>query len=150
MHCPYCTGQEFEVVETRDSEDLNTIRRRRACLKCKKRFTTYERVENVYLFVLKRSGKKEQFSREKLKTGIIRSCEKTTVSLPVIENIVDEIERELRCGESITMQSAEIGRLVAIKLQKLDKVAYMRFSSVFKHFAALEDFANEAKQLQDN
>src|SRR5476651_160566 len=96
MKCPYCGSRETEVVETRDSEDLETIRRRRECVSCKKRFTTYERIENINLIVIKKDGKREQFDRDKLKRGIIRSCEKTTVTLEDIEKIVTEIERELR------------------------------------------------------
>src|SRR3990170_6438807 len=96
MKCPYCGSKETEVVETRDSEDLETIRRRRACIKCEKRFTTYERVENINLVVIKKEGRREQFDRDKLKNGIIRSCEKTKVTHEDIERIVTEIERELR------------------------------------------------------
>ena len=131
MHCPYCGSRESEVVETRDSEDLDTIRRRRSCLSCQKRFTTYERVETVNLFVIKRDGRREQFSREKLKTGLLKSCEKTTVPVEVIEKIVTDIVRELRGGESVEVSSEKIGQLVADHLKKLDKIAYIRFSSVF-------------------
>jgi transcriptional repressor NrdR len=148
MHCPYCGNRESEVVETRDNVDLNTIRRRRACLQCVKRFTTYERVETVYLLVIKKDGKREQFNREKLKTGLIRACEKTRVSLDIIEQIVSDIERELRCAESIEVKSDEIGEMVASKLKLVDKVAYIRFSSVFKHFVAVEDFEKKVKELQ--
>ena len=101
MKCPYCGSKDTEVVETRDSEDLETIRRRRACLKCEKRFTTYERIENVALIVIKKDGKREQFNRDKLKNGIFRSCEKTTVSAENIEKIVNEIEMELRGADSV-------------------------------------------------
>ncbi len=148
MHCPYCGNRESEVVETRDNVDLNTIRRRRACLQCVKRFTTYERIENVYLLVIKRDGKREQFNREKVKTGMVRACEKTSVSLATIEKIISDIERELRCAESIEVKSDEIGEIVASKLKLVDKVAYIRFSSVFKHFVAVEDFENEMRELQ--
>lgn len=147
MKCPYCGSKETEVVETRDSEDLETIRRRRSCLKCEKRFTTYERVENVTLVVIKKEGKREQFNRDKLKNGIIRSCEKTTVSVEQIEKIVTEIEMELRGADSVEVESKKIGQLVATKLKKLDKVAYIRFSSVFKRFVDLEDFEKELKKL---
>lgn len=147
MKCPYCGSKETEVVETRDSEDLETIRRRRSCLKCEKRFTTYERVENVTLVVIKKEGKREQFNRDKLKNGIIRSCEKTTVSVEQIERIVTEIERELRGADSVEVESKKIGQLVATKLKKLDKVAYIRFSSVFKRFVDIEDFEKEVKRL---
>jgi transcriptional repressor NrdR len=147
MKCPYCGSRETEVVETRDSEDLETIRRRRACVKCEKRFTTYERVENVNLVVIKKDGRREQFDRDKLKNGIIRSCEKTTVTVDDIEKIVTEIERELRGGESVEVESKKIGQLVATRLKKLDKIAYIRFSSVFKRFVDIEDFEKEVKKL---
>ena len=147
MKCPYCGSKETEVVETRDSEDLETIRRRRACIKCEKRFTTYERVENVNLVVIKKDGKREQFQRDKLKNGIIRSCEKTTVSLEDIEKIVTEVERELRGADSVEVDSKKIGQMVSAKLKKLDKIAYIRFSSVFKRFVDIEDFEKEVKKL---
>lgn len=147
MKCPYCGSKNTEVVETRDSEDLETIRRRRACLSCEKRFTTYERVENVNLVVIKKDGRREQFNRDKLKNGIIRSCEKTTVTVEDIEKIVTEIERELRGADSIEVESKKIGQLVAARLKKLDKVAYIRFSSVFKRFVDAEDFEKEIKRI---
>ncbi|KKR76830.1 MAG: Transcriptional repressor NrdR [Candidatus Levybacteria bacterium GW2011_GWA2_40_8] len=147
MKCPYCGSKETEVVETRDSDDLETIRRRRACLKCEKRFTTYERVENINLVVIKKDGRREQFNRDKLKSGIIRSSEKTKISLDKIEKIVVDIERELRTLDSIEVESKKIGHMVAQRLKKLDKVAYIRFSSVFKRFVDVEDFEKEVKKL---
>lgn len=147
MKCPYCGSKETEVVETRDSDDLETIRRRRACLACEKRFTTYERVENINLVVIKKDGRREQFNRDKLKGGILRSCEKTKITVDDIERIVTEIERELRTGDSIEVESKKIGQMVSNKLKKLDKVAYIRFSSVFKRFVDVEDFENEVKKL---
>lgn len=147
MKCPYCGSRETEVVETRDSEDLETIRRRRECINCKKRFTTYERVENVNLIVIKKDGRREQFNRDKLKNGIIRSCEKTKVTLEDIERIVAETERELRGEASVEVESKKIGQMIATKLKKIDKVAYIRFSSVFKHFVDVEDFEKEVKKL---
>ena len=147
MKCPYCGSKDTEVVETRDSEDLETIRRRRECIKCKKRFTTYERIENINLIVIKKAGRREQFDRDKLKRGIIRSCEKTKVSLEDIEKIVTEIERELRTADSVEIESKKIGQMVASRLKSLDKVAYIRFSSVFKRFVDVEDFEKEVKRL---
>lgn len=147
MKCPYCGSKETEVVETRDSEDLETIRRRRECLTCNKRFTTYERIENVNLIVIKKDGKREQFDRDKLKRGIMQSCQKTTVTLSDIEKIVTEIERELRGADSVEVESKKIGQLVAARLKTLDKVAYIRFSSVFKRFVDVEDFEKEVKRL---
>ena len=147
MQCPYCKSTDSEVVETRVSEDGTNIRRRRTCVKCGKRYTTYERIENVTLIVTKRDGKREQFDREKLRTGIVRACGKTTVSVEQINNIVDEIERELISGESVEVEAKKIGQMVALKLKKLDKVAYIRFASVFKRFVDLEDFEKELKRL---
>jgi len=147
MRCPYCGSRETEVVETRDSEDLETIRRRRACLKCEKRFTTYERVENINLIVIKKGGKREQFNRDKLRDGIIRACEKTTVPVETIDKIVTEVERELRGGDSVELESKKIGQMAANKLKKIDKVAYIRFSSVFRRFVDVEDFEKEVKKL---
>lgn len=147
MKCPYCGSNKTEVVETRDSEDLETIRRRRACLSCKKRFTTYERVENINLVVIKKDGKRDQFQRDKLKAGILKSCEKTKVSVDKIERIVTEIERELRGADSVEVESRKIGQLVAAQLKKIDKVAYIRFSSVFRRFVDVEDFEKEVRRL---
>ncbi len=147
MKCPYCGSTESEVVETRASEDVDTIRRRRECLKCEKRFTTYERIENVNLVVIKKDGKREQFDRNKLKSGIMRSCEKTKVSMEAIEKIVTEIERELRGADSVEVESKKIGQMVASRLKKIDKVAYIRFSSVFKRFVDAEDFEEEVRRL---
>src|SRR3989344_5645315 len=147
MKCPYCGSKETEVVETRDSEDLETIRRRRSCLTCDKRFTTYEREENISLVVIKKDGSREQFNRDKLRSGIIRSCEKTKVSMEDIERIVTETERELRNADSVEVDSKKIGQMVAARLKKIDKVAYIRFSSVFKRFVDVEDFEKEVKRL---
>ena len=147
MHCPYCSGKDSEVVETRVGEDGDNIRRRRTCIACKKRFTTYERVENVSLIVKKKDGRREQFSRDKLRIGIIRACEKTSVSLLAINEIVGDIERELRGGDTIEIDSSIIGKTVADRLKKLDKLAYIRFASVFKRFVDLEDFEKEIKKL---
>ncbi len=147
MKCPYCGSKDTEVVETRASEDVDTIRRRRECLNCEKRFTTYERIENVNLVVIKKDGKREQFDRDKLKRGIIISCQKTTVSVDDIERVVTEIERELRSADSVEVESKKIGQMVAAKLKKIDKVAYIRFSSVFKRFVDIEDFEKEVRRL---
>ncbi len=147
MKCPYCGAKDTEVVETRDSEDLETIRRRRQCLKCEKRFTTYERIENVNLTVIKKDGKREQFDRDKLRAGIARSSEKTKVTADDIDKIVTEVERELRGADSIEVESKKIGQLVASRLKRIDKIAYIRFSSVFKRFVDIEDFEKEVKKL---
>ncbi|OGH11123.1 MAG: transcriptional regulator NrdR [Candidatus Levybacteria bacterium RIFCSPHIGHO2_01_FULL_36_15] len=147
MKCPYCVNEETEVVETRIGEDGGNIRRRRECIKCNKRFTTYERIENVTLIVKKNDGRREQFDREKLKNGIIKASDKTSVALDQINTVVDEIERELRNGEGLEIESKKIGQMVASKLKRMDKIAYIRFSSVFRRFVDLEDFEKELKGL---
>lgn len=147
MKCPYCASKQTEVVETRDNEDLETIRRRRACVACGKRFTTYERIENIDLYVIKKDGRRELFSREKLKRGMISSTEKTKISLENVEKLLTDIERDLRSRDSVEVSSKEIGEAVAKELKKLDKVAYIRFAAVFKRFVDVEDFEKEVKKL---
>lgn len=147
MKCPYCNHEETEVLETRDSEDLAVTRRRRTCTKCEKRFTTYERLESVPITVIKKDERRETFDREKLKRGIVHSSGKTTVKAEDIERIVDEVERELIGGESVEVTSKKIGELVAKRLKKIDKVAYIRFASVFRSFVDVEDFEREVKKL---
>ena len=147
MKCPYCSSESTEVIETRDSEDLTVTRRRRECTKCEKRFTTYERVENVPITVIKKDDRRETFDREKLLRGIWRASGKTTIKARDIDRIVDEVERELIGGESTEVSSKKIGELVAKRLKKLDKVAYIRFASVFRRFVDVEDFEKEVKKL---
>ncbi|MDP3998927.1 MAG: transcriptional regulator NrdR [bacterium] len=147
MKCPYCSNYQSEVVETRDNEDSAAIRRRRECLKCRKRFTTYERVENAPLIVIKRDGRREQFSRDKLKMGIIKAAEKTTMPMEEVAKLVDDTEKELRVLESIEIPAKTIGQLVMKKLKISNKIAYIRFSSVYQKFADLEEFEKELKKL---
>mgnify|MGYP001560052739 FL=1 len=147
MKCPYCSNESTEVIETRDSEDLSVTRRRRECTKCEKRFTTYERVESVPITVIKKDDRRETFDREKLRRGIWRASGKTTIKASDIDRIVDEVERELIGGESTEVSSKKIGELVAKRLKKLDKVAYIRFASVFRRFVDVEDFEKEVKKL---
>lgn len=147
MYCIFCNHINTDVVETRASEDGTTIRRRRVCEKCKKRFTTYERVEHIALIVIKKDGRRERFDREKLMRGIIQSTDKTGVTLETVEGIVQKIETELKQGESTEIESKFIGELVAKHLKKIDKVAYIRFAAVFRRFVDVEDFENELKKL---
>ncbi|KKS97863.1 MAG: ATP-cone domain-containing protein, transcriptional repressor NrdR [Candidatus Gottesmanbacteria bacterium GW2011_GWA2_43_14] len=147
MKCPFCNNSDTEVVETRDNEDLQTIRRRRECPKCNKRFTTYERIERVPLIVMKKDGRKEQFDRDKLKKGILKSCEKTMAGITEIDAIVGEVEKELRNMDTVEVDSKKIGQLVAQKLKKIDKIAYIRFASVFRRFVDVEDFEKELQKL---
>lgn len=147
MKCPYCTSESTEVIETRDNEDLTVTRRRRTCSKCGKRFTTYERVEKVPLVVVKKNGSRQSFDRQKLYSGIKKAAEKTSLQFADIEQIVSEIEMELKGEDSTEIKSRQIGDLVAKKLKKKDKVAYIRFASVFRSFVDLEDFEREMKKL---
>jgi len=147
MKCPYCNKTETEVIETRDSEDLATTRRRRECSICEKRFTTYERIEYVPIIVIKKDGKKEHFHRDKLKMGIVKAAEKTMVGLDDIERIIDEVERELRSLEGVEVESKRIGQMVAGRLKKIDKIAYIRFASVFRRFVDIDDFEKELNKL---
>lgn len=147
MKCPYCQHIDTEVIETRDSEDLSVTRRRRHCAKCEKRFTTYERMETVPLTVIKNDERRETFDREKLARGIWRASGKTTLKADDVTRIVDEVERELISGDATEVTSKKIGELVAKRLKKIDKIAYIRFSSVFRRFVDVEDFEKEVKKL---
>lgn len=147
MKCPYCSYYDTSVLDSRDSEDLGSIRRRRECLKCEKRFTTYERVDIVNLIVLKKDGRREQFDHKKLMTGMLKATEKRPVTMDQIEKAVDQIERELRTRESIEIPSSDMGEVVMNKLKTLDEVAYIRFASVYRSFDNLETFEKEVKSL---
>lgn len=147
MFCIFCKNQDTEVVETRLADEGLSIRRRRQCPKCQKRFTTYERVEELPILVIKRDGRRERFDKEKLRKSVLLPCEKTTVTSEQIEKLIDEIESELKQKETTEIESKDIGRLVAKKLKKIDKIAYIRFAAVFKRFVDLEDFEAELKKL---
>lgn len=147
MKCPYCTNTDTEVIETRDSEDLAVTRRRRGCAKCGKRFTTYERVETIPLTVIKKDARREPFDRDKLARGIWRASGKTMLKAEDVRRIVDEVERELIGGNTTEVKSKTIGELVAKRLKKIDKLAYIRFASVFKQFVDIEEFEGELKKL---
>lgn len=147
MFCLFCQNKDTEVIETRIADDGKSVRRRRQCLKCGKRFTTYERAEEFPILVIKRDGKRERFNREKLREGIVKACEKTDISLEKIEKIIDEIENEIREKENTEIESKQIGNMVAKRLKKLNKVAYIRFSSVFRRFLDVDDFEAELKKL---
>lgn len=147
MICLFCKNRDTEVIETRISENGTVVRRRRQCPKCSKRFTTYERVEDLPVLVIKRDGKRERFDREKLRRGIIRATGKTTVTAEQIENIVTQVESEIKQGDDTEVDSKVIGTLVAKHLKKIDKVAYIRFASVFRRFVDVEEFEKEVKKL---
>jgi len=147
MNCIFCNRTDTEVIETRLSDDGTTIRRRRHCPKCQRRFTTYERVEELPILVIKRGGRRERFDREKLRRGLIKSCEKTPVSAEQIEKIITSVESELKQQDQTEVESMMIGKLVAKELKKIDKIAYIRFASVFRRFEEVEDFKKEINKL---
>ncbi len=147
MICLFCKNRDTEVIETRISENGTVVRRRRHCPKCAKRFTTYERVEDLPILVIKRDGKRERFDREKLRRGIIRATGKTTVTAEQIENIITQVESEIKQGDETEVESTAVGNLVAKHLKKIDKVAYIRFASVFRRFVDVEEFEKEVKKL---
>ncbi len=147
MKCPYCAHEENQVLDSRDSEDLSAVRRRRECLKCSKRFTTYERVDTVDIFIIKKDGRREQFERSKLLSGIKTACEKRPISMDTIEETVDEIEQNLRKRKTTEIPSKAIGEIVIRRLKALDKVAYIRFASVYRSFEDVESFEKEVQNL---
>ena len=147
MKCPYCAHEENQVLDSRDSEDLSAVRRRRECLKCSKRFTTYERVDTVDIFIIKKDGRREQFDRSKLLSGIKTACEKRPISMDTIEETVDEIEQNLRKRKTTEVPSKVIGEIVIRRLKALDKVAYIRFASVYRSFEDVESFEKEVQNL---
>jgi len=149
MRCPYCQEYESRVIDSRSSEDGCTIRRRRECTNCKRRFTTYERVEERPLLVVKNGGDREQFSREKILKGISKACEKRPVSLEDMETVVADIERELRDNFDREVSSKVIGEIIMDKLQSLDEVAYVRFASVYRQFGDLNSFIKTIEQLKN-
>jgi transcriptional repressor NrdR len=147
MYCPFCRNSETKVTDKRDSHE--ETRRRRECLSCKKRFTTYERVEPIDIRVIKKDGRRENYSRDKLKIGIMKALEKRPVETEKIEKMIMKIEEKLaKKGKEIT--SREIGELVMKSLKKLDKVAYIRFASVYRDFQDINDFRNVVKDISDS
>jgi transcriptional repressor NrdR len=147
MRCPFCGTDESKVVDSRDSESGDSIRRRRECLHCGRRYTTYERVEETPLLVIKRNGREEVFTRAKLLNGLLRACEKRGIPLGRIELIADEIEGELRRESVQRVSSVEIGERALRHLRELDKVAYIRFASVYRQFEDIDEFQEELARL---
>ena len=145
MKCPFCGNTDLIVLESRSVDDENAIRRRRECEKCKKRFTTYEKVKNTFLWVIKKKGTREPFDREKVKKGILRAIHIRPVSLELIDEIIDQIERDMLNKEKEEVTSRAIGREILKKLKKIDKVAWLRFASVYLEFEDLDDFKKAIK-----
>lgn len=147
MICPFCANALTKVVDKREGTDGKTTRRRRECTKCGRRFTTFERVETLDLLVIKKDSRRESFDRLKLRSGIIKACEKRPVSAGEIEKIIDEVEADLRKTGVNEVSSKKIGELVIRRLKKLDEVAYIRFASVYRQFADVGDFERELVKL---
>jgi len=147
MKCPFCAFSETKVVDKRDSNDLEVTRRRRECLKCHERFTTYERPDVSEIVVVKKDGTLQPFDRSKLLKGIVRACEKRPIAINLMEKLTDDVEAELRKETSREVSSRKIGQKVMKKLKKIDKVAYLRFTSVYREFNKLDDFEKEVSKL---
>jgi len=150
MKCPYCDNPETKVIDSRPTEDGHAIRRRRGCEKCGKRFTTYEKVEESMIMVIKKDGRREAFDRTKILNGIIKACEKRPVPMAEIERMVNDIERGLNNLMEKEVESTFIGELVMDQLKKVDEVAYVRFASVYRQFTDVNTFVKEIEKLIGN
>lgn len=148
MRCPNCLSLNTKVIDSRDVDDFKAIRRRRECVKCKNRFTTYERVELTNLLVVKKDGRRESYDLNKLEKGILKSCEKRPISKEQIDKIISDIEAKLQATCDTEVKSGLIGEMVVRALKKLDKVAYIRFASVYKSFDDVKSFEEELKNLK--
>ncbi|MBE6732605.1 MAG: transcriptional regulator NrdR [Ruminococcaceae bacterium] len=147
MRCPFCGFEESKVIDSRPAEDGEKIRRRRECLECAKRFTTYEMIESLPIIVIKKDRSRETFNRDKLLNGLMRACEKRPVSLPTLEKLIDEIESIIQNSLDREVQSEKIGELVMEKLKSIDEVAYVRFASVYRQFKDINTFMDELNKL---
>ena len=147
MKCPFCEHPDTKVIDSRHTEDGHAIRRRRECEKCSRRFTTYEKIEEVVLMVIKKDGSRETFDRNQIMSGIVKACEKRPVSVSDMEKIVDEIERGLNNMMEKEVSSTFIGELIMDKLKDLDEVAYVRFASVYRQFTDINTFISEIENL---
>jgi transcriptional repressor NrdR len=147
MRCPFCSHTAARVVDSRSSKEGDSIRRRRECLKCDRRFTTYERIEEVAQMVIKKDGRRENFDRWKLKSGLLKAVEKRPIGLEQVDAMIDEIERELFNTTEHEVTTAAIGESVMSKLKQLDEVAYVRFASVYRQFKDLNEFMSELKVM---
>lgn len=147
MKCPFCGNLEDKVIDSRTSKEGDAIRRRRECLKCRKRFTSYERVEDIIPMVVKKDGRREPFDRMKILTGLKKACEKRPIGIETLEGITDSIEKKFIGLSSKEVPSSLIGEEVVSSLKELDKVAYVRFASVYRQFKDINEFMNEVKTL---
>ena len=150
MICPFCGYEETKVLDTRDTDENTTVRRRRVCLSCDRRFTTYEKVEHVPVMIVKNGGKRELFSREKILTGIIRACDKTDVSVKEAEKIAEDVEAEIYNSMAKEVTSRQIGEMVMERLKDINDIAYVRFASVYRRFQDVSSFIDELEALIRN
>ena len=147
MKCPFCGHSESKVVDSRESQEAQSIRRRRECLSCERRFTTYERVDEIPYMVIKKDGRREKFDRQKVLAGLLRACEKRPVSTSRLEEIANEVEVRVADAPDREIPSQQIGELLMSRLRELDKVAYVRFASVYLDFKDIKEFMDELKEL---
>ena len=147
MKCPFCANVDDKVIDSREGRTGDTIRRRRECLKCARRFTTYERIDEIPYMVIKKDGRRERFERQKILQGLLKACEKRPVATPKLEAIVDEIEGVVQEATERELTTTEIGEMIMRGLKKLDKVAYVRFASVYMDFKDVQEFMSELKNL---
>lgn len=150
MKCPYCGEVDNKVIDSRLSKDASVIRRRRECIDCTRRFTTYEHIEEVPIMIIKKDGRREVFSREKVRSGVKKACEKRNISMNVIEEFIDDLERDLREIGEKEISASVVGEKIMLKLHELDDVAYVRFASVYREFKDVNDFVSELKSLLSN
>jgi transcriptional repressor NrdR len=147
VKCPFCANIDDKVIDSREGRVGDTIRRRRECLKCGRRFTTYERIDEIPYMVIKKDGRRERFERQKILQGLLKACEKRPVATPKLESIVDEIESVVQESTERELTTTEIGEMIMRGLKKLDKVAYVRFASVYMDFKDVQEFMSELKNL---
>ena len=147
MKCPYCSHLGDKVVDSRESKEGEVIRRRRECLECGKRFTSYERIDEIPYMVIKKDGRRERFERQKILQGLLKACEKRPVATPKLEGIVEEIEAVVHEATERELTTTEVGEMIMQRLKKLDKVAYVRFASVYMDFKDVQEFMSELKGL---
>ena len=147
MRCPYCSYEESKVVDSRATDDYTAIRRRRECLRCSKRYTTYEKVEDIPILVIKKDSIRETFNKDKIMSGIVKACQKRPVSRSQMQNIVDDIEKNISNTMIVEIKSEDIGEMVMERLKNVDEVSYVRFASVYRQFKDINTFMEEIKNL---
>jgi len=147
MRCPFCGFLEDKVVDSRESKDGDSIRRRRECLECSRRFTSYERIDEIPYMVVKKDGRREPFDRHKVMSGLLRACEKRPISAAQLESIVDAVEKTVQDSSDRELSTGAIGKVIMRRLKELDKVAYVRFASVYLEFEDVSEFMSELKAL---